>query len=80
MVKYLSMISCVSTVLCIKSGTAEHLAAREELWQYMKEHNPAMHKAVVSTAMGWTMQLKGNLGHKFILGIYNFARKVFSFN
>ncbi len=80
MIKYLSMISCVSTVLCIRSGTVEHLAARDELWQYMKEHNPSMHKAVVSTAMGRTMQLKSKLGHKLILGIYTFARKVFSFN
>ena len=80
MIKYLSMISCVSTVLCIKSGTSEHLAAREELWQYMKEHNPSMHKAVVSTTMGRTMQLKGKFGDRVILSIYNYARKKFSFN
>ena len=80
MVKYLSMISCVTTVLCIKSGTPEHLAAREELWQYMKERNKPMFDAVVHTAMGWTMQLKGKFGDKVILSIYNYARKKFSFN
>ena len=80
MVKYLSMISCVTTVLCIKSGTPEHLAAREELWQYMKEKNKPMFDAVVHTAMGRTMQLKGKFGDKVILSIYNFARKKFSFN
>ena len=80
MVKYLSMISCVTTVLCIKSGTPEHLAAREELWQYMKERNKPMFDAVVHTAMGRTMQLKGKFGDKVILSIYNYARKKFSFN
>ena len=80
MVKYLAMISSVSTVLCIKSGTDEHLAQKEELWQYMKNHNEDMYKAVKRDTMGRIMQLRGKIGHKIILILYAYARKVMSFN
>lgn len=80
MIKYLSMISCVSTVLCIKSGTQEHLEAKKELWQYMKASNEKMFNAVKSTAMGFVMQFKTPLGHRIILVFYALAQKIFSFN
>ena len=80
MIKYLTMISCVSTVLCIKSGTEEHLAKKDELWQYMKNRNEPMFNAVKHTLMGRTMQLKSKAGQKAILRIYALARKIFSFN
>ena len=80
MIKYLTMISCVSTVLCIKSGTQEHLAKKDELWQYMKNRNEPMFNAVKHTLMGRTMQLKSKAGQKAILRIYALARKIFSFN
>ncbi len=80
MIKYLTMITTVSTVLCIKSGTPEHLKAKEELWQYMKEKNPAMYKKVKSTAMGRAMQLRSSMGKKLITAAYGVAQKIFVFN
>ena len=80
MVKYLTMISCVSTVLCIKSGTPQHLAEKQALWEYMKEKNMPMFKLVASTLMGRVMQFKSRLGHKFILFVYSTAQKIFVFN
>lgn len=80
MLKYLTMISTVTTVLCIKSGTAEHMARKEELWQYMKERNIRLFKAVKRSAMGRMMQLKSKTGQKAILAVYGVAQKIFSFN
>ncbi|MBR4035668.1 MAG: glycosyltransferase family 2 protein [Oscillospiraceae bacterium] len=80
MIKYLTMISTVSTVLCIKSGTEEHLKAKTELWQYMKQQNEKMFNAVKSTLMGRVMQFKSGIGHKLILVIYAVAQKIFAFN
>ena len=80
MVKYLTMISCVSTVLCIKSGTPQHLAEKQALWDYMKEKNMPMFRLVASTLMGRVMQFKSRLGHKFILLVYSTAQKIFVFN
>ncbi len=80
MIKYLTMITSVSTVLCAKSGTAEHLQARDELWKYMEEKNPALHKKVKRTAMGSIMQMRSPIGRKIIVILYSMAQKIFEFN
>ena len=80
MIKYLAMICAVSTVLCVKSGTAENLAKKDELWQYLKAHNKELYKAVKHTAMGAAMQLDGKIGRKMIVTAYTLANKIFAFN
>ena len=80
MIKYLTMISTVSTVLCIKSGTKEHLAQKDEMWQYMKDKDINLFKAVKRSVMGRMMQLKSKTGQKAILAIYGVAQKIFAFN
>ena len=80
MLKYLTMISCVSTVMCSVSGTEEHLAAKKELWQYMQQQNKPMFDAVKRSLMGRVCLLKGKFGSWLVVKIYNFARKKFAFN
>ena len=80
MIKYLTMICAVSTVLCVKSGTEENLAKKDELWQYLKAHNRELYKAVKHTAMGAAMQLDGKVGRKMIVTAYTLANKIFAFN
>ena len=80
MIKYLTMITTVSTVLCIKSGTEQHLAQKEELWQYLKDKNLDLYKSVKRSFMGRAMQMKSKTGRKVILKAYGVAQKIFSFN
>lgn len=80
MIKYLTMITTVSSVLCIKSGTAENLAKKDELWQYLKAHNKELYKAVKHTALGAAMQMDGKVGRKLIVTAYTLANKIFAFN
>ena len=80
MIKYLTMITAVSTVLCIKSGTEENLAKKDALWRYMKDTNNGIYENVKKTFMGRRMQLKTPLGRKALLTAYSMARKIFAFN
>lgn len=80
LIKYLSMISTVTTVLLVKSGTEENLKKRDELWEYMKETKPAVYKEVKKTALGLCMQLNSPVGHKLIVEGYSIAQKLFGFN
>ncbi|MBQ8603554.1 MAG: glycosyltransferase [Oscillospiraceae bacterium] len=80
MLKYLTMLCAVSSVLCIKSGTAENLAKKDELWKYFKEKNPAAYKKVSSNFMGWGSQFTSPLGKKLVLAVYSLAQKIFVFN
>lgn len=80
MIKYLTMITTVSTVLLIKSGTEEHLQKKDELWAYMKETNPELYKEVKHTLLGSCMQMDSTLGKKIITTGYSISRKLFGFN
>ena len=80
MVKYLTMITTVSTVLLVKSGTKEHLAKKDELWAYLKEKNPELYKAVKHTLLGSMMEMDSLVGKKIITTGYNISRKLFGFN
>lgn len=80
LIKYLSMISTVTTVLLVKSGTEENLKKRDELWAYMKDRKPAIYHEVRKTALGLAMQMNSSVGHKLIIGGYRLAQKLFVFN
>ena len=80
MIKYLTMLTTVSTVLCVKSGTEENLAKRDELWQYLEETKPEVYKAVKHTLLGSAMQLRSPAGQKLIVKGYGVSQKIFGFN
>ena len=80
MIKYLTMITTVSTVLLIKSGTEEHLEKKNELWSYLKNKNPELYKAVKHTLLGTFMEMDTKAGHKIIETGYAISRKLFGFN
>ena len=80
MVKYLTMITTVSTVLLVKSGTPEHLQKRDDLWLYLKMKNPELYKAVKHTTLGSLMEMDSFVGKKLITTGYGISRKLFGFN
>lgn len=80
MIKYLTMITTVSTVLLIQSQTKENLKKKDELWSYMEKQNPQLYKAVKKTTLGLCMQLDGKVGRKMITTGYGISRKLFGFN
>lgn len=79
MIKYLSMITTVSTVLLIKSGTEENLKKRDELWAYLKT-KPELYKAIKHTLLGTFMEMKSKPGMKVISTGYSISQKIFGFN
>ena len=80
MVKYLTMITTVSTVLLVKSGTPEHLQKKEELWEYLRKQNPELYKAVKHTLLGSFMEMDSLVGKKVLTTGYAISRKLFGFN
>jgi len=80
MIKYLTMICTVTSVMLVKGGTREHLVKRDELWKYFKRKDEALYKAVNRTAMGFGVQLDGPIGRRAITAAYGIANKIFAFN
>lgn len=80
MIKYLTMITTVSTVLLIRSGTDENQKKKEELWYYLKTKRPELYKAVKHTLLGSVMEMDSQFGKKLITTGYSISQKIFGFN
>lgn len=77
---YLEIITTVSSVLLIRSGTEEHLEEKKALWQYMKEKDRLLYYWMRNGIMGSVMNLPGKGGRKISVEGYRICRKIFKFN
>lgn len=80
MYSYLEIITTISTILAIISGTDENMAKKDELWAYMKEHDEEIYKKLRHGVMGQLMNLPGKGGRKVAIGAYKLSQKVVGFN
>lgn len=77
---YLEIITTVSSVLLIRSGTEENLEKKRELWQYLKERDRWLFAWMRSGLMGGTMNLPGRGGREISVRAYKICQKIFKFN
>ena len=77
---YLEIITTVSSVLLIRSGTEENLAKKKELWQYLKSRDKRLFLWLRHGVMGNAMNLPGRGGRKISVGGYKICQKIFKFN
>lgn len=80
MIKYLSMMMVVSSVLLIKEGSDESLAKKEELWEYLKNYDKRLYKRIRSRILGRSMNLPGRFGRRIVEVGYEVARRIYKFN
>mgnify|MGYP000697721838 CR=1 FL=1 len=73
MYSYLEIITTISTILAIISGTDENMAKKDELWAYMKEHDEEIYKKLRHGVMGQLMNLPGKGGRKVAIGAYKLS-------
>jgi len=77
---YLEIITTVSSVLLIRSGTEENLEKKKELWQYLKAKDKRLFVWMRNGIMGSAMNLPGRGGRKISVGGYKICQKIFKFN
>lgn len=80
MFNYLEIMCVISDVLSNCSGTEEHLRARDELWKYFEEKDPALYKELRYGIFGRLLLLPGRGGRRVIVTVYKIARRIFNFN
>ena len=80
MLNYLNIITMVTTVLCIRSGTPEHLKDMEDLWNYIRQVNPSAYKKMRRSLPGIATHLPGKAGRTIVSYGYLIAQKLFGFN
>ena len=80
MLNYLEIITVVSSIMCLISGTEEHLKMKAELWQYIKEKDARLYKKLRYGIMGIAMNLPGKIGRKISIWLYHLAQGIVGFN
>lgn len=80
MYNYLEIITTVSSVLLIRSGTKENLVKKREVWEYLKSKDRKLYGRMRHGFMGSAMNLPGRVGRGISVGGYKICQKLFKFN
>ena len=67
MINYLEIITVVTTVMLLRSGTEENLEKKRELWRYIKNKDIGLFHRLRRGIMGQTMNLREEAEEKFRL-------------
>lgn len=80
MFNYLEIITVVSTVMLLRSGTEENLLKKRELWSWLKDYDLRLFHKLRRGIMGSTMNLPGKSGRKISVAAYKLSQKIVGFN
>ena len=77
---YLGIIMCVSSILLIRMNTAESLAMKKELWEYLKKKDLFLYLRIRHSFVGRMVNLPGKPGRDLSVKGYRLTQKFFGFN
>lgn len=80
MLNFLEIITAISSVMLIKSGTPEHLQMKDELWTFVEREKPEVYQYLRRRLLGRMMHLHTRSGRAAVIFVYKIAQKVFGFN
>lgn len=80
MLSYLDIITTISSILLIRSGTEENLQKKKELWDYLKKKDWFLYRKLRFGLLGQCMNLPGRGGRKISVEGYKICRHFFNFN
>jgi hypothetical protein len=77
---HLEIVTVVSAILLIRSGTEENLKKKKELWKYIKNKDHELYHELKFGMMGQLLNLPGRAGRSISVGAYKLSQKVVGFN
>ncbi len=80
MVRYLDIITTISSIMLIRADNDEALLKKEELWAYIRTRNPRLFRKLRYGLLGNVINLPGKVGREFCVAVYKLAQKVMKFN
>lgn len=80
MLKYLDIVTTVSSIMLILADTQEALDKKEELWNYIKQKDKRLFLKMRYGFLGGTMNLPGQGGRKISESLYRLAQHFVQFN
>ncbi|WP_163581018.1 glycosyltransferase family 2 protein [Gracilibacillus saliphilus] len=80
LLRHLEIVTVVSAILLIRSGTAENLRKKKELMRYIKENDLRLYRSLKYGIMGRLINLPGRAGRKISVGAYKISQRLVGFN
>jgi glycosyltransferase involved in cell wall biosynthesis len=80
LISYLDIITTISSIMLIRSGTQEALDKKKELLAYIKSQNKGLYHKLRHSLMGSFMNLPGKGGRKISVSAYKLSQKFYGFN
>ena len=80
MLSHLEIVTTISGILLIRSGTKENLKKKKELWKYIKEKDRVLYRNLRYGLMGQLINLPGLIGRRICIGIYKISQVIVGFN
>jgi glycosyltransferase involved in cell wall biosynthesis len=80
LVHYFSIVSAVTCMMLIRSGTREDIARKAGFWEQLRAEHPALYRRLRRSALGRILNLPGRAGRRTSVTAYQVARWVVGFN
>lgn len=80
MLNFLEIITTISCVMLMKSGTPEHLRMRDELWEFIAREKPEVYRQLSRRLLGRMMHFRTKPGRAVVVWAYKLAQRIFGFN
>lgn len=80
MLSYLEIVTAISTILLIRSGTREHLQKKKELWAMICRDFPWAYSRLRRRPLSRSLNLPGRAGRRLAVGGYKISQRIFGFN
>ncbi|MDR0200287.1 MAG: glycosyltransferase family 2 protein [Streptococcaceae bacterium] len=80
LLNYLEIITTVSSVVGLLSGTPENIAKKDALWEEIKARDLKLYRALRGGLMGRTMNLPGKAGQRVSVAAYHLTKRLIGFN
>ena len=77
---YVEIITIISSVMLIRSGTKENLEKKRQMWEYIRQQDLWLYHRLRWGIMGQVMNLPGWTGRRIAVSAYKISQKAVGFN
>lgn len=77
---HLEIVTMISMILLIRSGSKENLQKKRAFWQFVKSYDLELYHHLRYGMMGCLLSLPGRIGRSISVGVYKITQKVVGFN
>ena len=80
LLRYLDIITAVSSIMLIRSGTEDNLEKKKDLWKYLRNEDIHIYRKLRLGILGRSVNLPGWSGRNISVAIYKVVQKFYGFN